>query len=145
MKHLQDAEDALVGGFFRFFTNIAGFEYRGKGSVAGFLKKIIVNECLMRLRADKRLILQEDTWALDVDSGEDVFSGLNAKHIFRLIAEMPDGYRTIFNLYVVEGYSHQQISKELGISESTSKSQLSRAKAHLRQSLQQTDNYYAGR
>lgn len=146
MKQLPAAEDALVQGFAKFFNHIDRFEYRGAASVGAYLKGAVINECLMMLRKSVIIHAMEDLSAYEEQpSADDVLSGLGVKEIFACIAALPDGYRTVFNLYAVEGYNHAEISAMLGISEGTSKSQLSKAKAALRQSLTQTDSYDARR
>ena len=145
LRTLPEAEDALLRGFYQFFKTIGRFEYRGAGSVRAYLHKLMVHECLMRLRQSPAFLSSEEPDPEEADTGADVFSGLGAKEIFQHITRLPDGYRTVFNLYAVEGFTHAQIATELGISEGTSKSQLSKAKALLRQLILQTDKTYASR
>src|ERR1043165_8742587 len=113
LKDTHEAEDAMLSGFEKFFRNINRFEYRGDGSIRAFLKKIMVNECLMSLRQTKRLGVFDEVDTNDLASDIDILSGLSAKEIFKLISELPDGYRTVFNLFEVERYTHEQISFEL--------------------------------
>jgi RNA polymerase sigma-70 factor (ECF subfamily) len=145
LKNTHEAEDALLRGFEKFFRSLGRFEYRGDGSIRAYLKQIMVRECLMSMRQTRRLVFLEEREMDYADTGTDLFGGLQAKDIFRLIAELPDGYRTVFNLYEVEGYSHQQIATDLGVSVGTCKSQLSKAKAALRQRLTQIEGDYARR
>jgi RNA polymerase sigma-70 factor (ECF subfamily) len=146
LKSLHDAEDAMLRGFEKFFRNVNQFEYRGEGSVRAFLRQIVIRECLMSLRQEKRLTsLEEGDAEALIDSATDILSGLSAKEIFRLISELPDGYRTVFNLFEVEQYTHEQIASELGLTVGTSKSQLSKAKALLRKRLQQTSGVYGNK
>jgi RNA polymerase sigma-70 factor (ECF subfamily) len=124
-----DAEDALQEGFMKVFTKIDQFT-EGK-SFEGWIRRIMVNESLMKLRKNGSVYLKDidETW--DVGQPADALMQLSTQEIEGLIADMPDGYRTIFNLYAIEGYSHPEISQMLQISEGTSKSQLSRARALL--------------
>jgi RNA polymerase sigma-70 factor (ECF subfamily) len=124
-----DAEDALQEGFLKVFTKIDQFT-EGK-SFEGWIRRIMVNESLMKLRKNGSVYLKDidETW--DVGQPADALMQLSTQEIEGLIADMPDGYRTIFNLYAIEGYSHPEISQMLQISEGTSKSQLSRARALL--------------
>jgi RNA polymerase sigma-70 factor (ECF subfamily) len=116
LKTIHEAEDALLCGFEKFFRNIGQFEYRGEGSVKALLKQIMIRECLMLLRTENRLTTLEESDAEDlIDSGTDILGGLVAKEIFRLISELPDGYRMVFNLYEIECYTHEQIALELNI------------------------------
>ncbi len=124
-----DAEDALQEGFMKVFTKIDQFT-EGK-SFEGWIRRIMVNESLMKIRKNGSIYLKDidETW--DVGQPADALMHLTTQEIEMLIADMPDGYRTIFNLYAIEGYSHPEISQMLHISEGTSKSQLSRARALL--------------
>ena len=124
-----DAEDALQEGFMKVFTKIDQFT-EGK-SFEGWIRRIMVNESLMKLRKNGAVYLKDIDATWDVGQPEDALMQLSTQEIEALIAEMPDGYRTIFNLYAIEGYSHPEISQMLQISEGTSKSQLSRARALL--------------
>lgn len=143
MKDVQHAEDALMQGFYKFFKNIREFEFRGPGSIQAMLRKMMVNECLMLLRGASRLRIADDLSSVEEEAGADSFAGLGAKEIYQLIAALPDGYRTIFNLYEIEGYSHGEIGRLLSISEGTSKSQLSKAKRLLRAAVTQNNEHYA--
>ena len=143
MKDVHEAEEALLNGFFKFFKSIETFDYKGAGSVQAWLKKIMVNECLMQLRKKSRIQLVQEEYATEIGFELDILHELEVKEIFKLIATLPDGYRTVFNLYAVEGYGHKEIAGMLQITEGTSKSQLSKAKAILQQSLQKKYSYYA--
>lgn len=148
IRQREEAEDALITVFFKAFRNIKSYEYRGRGSLEAWLRRITVTECLMRLRAGRRLGITPEEPLAEEETGEDIFSALAAKDLFRLIATLPDGYRTVFNLYAVEGYTHREIAALLNITEGSSKSQYSRAKAALRATLQssgQTPKHYANR
>lgn len=142
LKDRHHAEEMMLNGFLKFFSNIAVFEYRGPGSIEPWLRRIMVNECLMFLRRGKRLVLDEEqAAAVPVDSTP--LSELQGRELMLLIQQLPDGYRTVFNLYVVEGYSHREIGTLLGISEGSSRSQLSKARNCLQALLQQKNNSYA--
>lgn len=143
LKDFHEAEDALLNGFFKFFQHIGSFEYQGNGNTKAWLKKIMVNECLMVLRKANRIGYAREEQALEVESDANVWERMRAREILQLIERLPDGYRTVFNLYAVEGYSHKEIADLLGISEGTSKSQLSKARGLLQKMLQQKNNYYA--
>lgn len=130
MKDQRDAEEVLTNGFMKIFNNIS--KYREEGSFEGWMKRILVNEALMYIRKNRQMFVE-----VDIDETKDVegFSwtqnDLETRELLKLIQSLPTGYRTIFNMYAVEGYSHKEIAKTLGISEATSKSQLSRARALL--------------
>ncbi|EIM75247.1 ECF subfamily RNA polymerase sigma-24 subunit [Nitritalea halalkaliphila LW7] len=132
------AEDALMEGFTRIFARLADF--KGAGSFEGWMRKIIVNAALMQLRKERQLLLEvlpEDTEAIDPAGALPTpdLSELACADILRLIDSLPVGYRTVFNLYAIEGYSHAEISTLLGISTGTSKSQLNRARTWLQQKV----------
>ena len=124
------AEDIMVEGFMRVFSKIDQFS--GDGSFEGWMRRIMVNEALGFLRKQKRIL--EDTLSDEAENIADygyADQNLNAEELLALISELPAGYRTVFNLYAIEGYAHMEIAEMLGISESTSKSQLHRARAML--------------
>jgi RNA polymerase sigma-70 factor, ECF subfamily len=130
----EDAKEVLMDGFLSFFRNMAGFQYLGEGSVKAWLKKIIINQCLMFLRKSKPVLVQlEDGDRYDdKETDDDILGHLTAKEILLLLQQLPDGYRTIFNLYVFEDMGHKEIAALLNITESTSKSQLHRARAMMK-------------
>jgi RNA polymerase sigma-70 factor (ECF subfamily) len=135
----EDAKEVLMDSFFNFFKNIGSFTYLGEGSVKAWLKKIVVNQCLMHLRKRRPLFItgKEAEHYENVDNGENVFDYLNAKEIMNMVHSLPDGYRTVFNLYFFEGLNHREIGETLGISENTSKSQLHRARVLLKEKILQ--------
>ncbi len=142
VKHLPDAEELMLAGFFSFFKSIDRFIYTNEAGMAAWLKKIMVNECLMHLRKKGALKIVELENAEELSTDESGLAKISAGELFKLVMTLPEGYRTVFNLYVVEGYSHKDISALLGISEGTSKSQLSKARVQLQSLLNQKENYY---
>lgn len=131
----MEAEDAMTTGFVKVFSKIEMFEYRGKGSLEGWIKRIMVNECLMVLRRKKHDMVEIDKMANFLPSSIALDSHLIEEEIMNQIQALPNGYRTVFNMYVIEGFNHKEIGEKLGISENTSKSQLSKARASLKKSL----------
>lgn len=129
VKNLPDAEELMLNGFYNFFKTIDRFAYGGQGAIGAWLKKIMVNECLMFLRKKDRLILTDEEAAAEVTADGWRIEDMNASEIFKLLMTLPAGYRTVFNLFAIEGYSHREIAGMLGITEGTSKSQLNKAKA----------------
>jgi RNA polymerase sigma-70 factor, ECF subfamily len=128
------AEDVLITAFTKVFDRI--HQYKGDGSFEGWIRKIMVNESLTYLRRNKNMYLETDIEAADRQPDlSRMENELEAEDLMRMIAELPSGYRIVFNLYAIDGYSHKEIAGQLGISENTSKSQLSRARAHLQRSL----------
>jgi RNA polymerase sigma factor (sigma-70 family) len=129
----EDAEDVLIEAFFKIFENMNAFRFMG--SFEGWMRRIVVNEALMFLRKNRLLTVEPDaselnTLEMSVQIG--VEQQMAAQEILKLLEKLPTGYRTIFNLYVIEGFKHQEIADMLNISINTSKSQLILAKERLR-------------
>ena len=143
VRDAHDAEEVLLTGFSKFFASIERFEYAGAKSIGGWLKKIMVNECLMHLRRNNSIEVVSEELAAETTIADDVLEKMSADAILQLIDRLPDGYRMVFNLYVIEGYNHREIAELLCITEGGSKSQLSRAKIFLQNMLQQKDIVYA--
>jgi RNA polymerase sigma factor (sigma-70 family) len=123
----EEAEDILQEGFIKVFNKIGS--YRSEGSFEGWIRRIFVNTAIEHFR--KKIYLQPITeYEENTVEGKylTVLDDLAEKDIIQLVQQLSPGYRTVFNMYVVEGYTHRQIAEALGISEGTSKSQLSRAK-----------------
>lgn len=122
-------------GFVVVFTRIA--EYRGEGSFEGWLRKIFVNTALGYIRKNNKFVNAKPVDEMyDLrENGASTLDKMSASEILEVIGRMPAGYRTILNLYAVEGYSHIEISEMLEISESTSRSQYSRARGYLQKLL----------
>jgi RNA polymerase sigma-70 factor (ECF subfamily) len=139
VKHLQDAEELMLNGFFNFYKTIDRFVYSGDGSLVAWLKKIMVNECLMFLRKSNPDSFREKAGDENGVAETGIDAGINeqmsAAEIFKVITTLPDGYRTVFNLFAIEGYSHKEIAELLNISEGTSKSQLNKARAMLQKKI----------
>ena len=134
IKGEMEAEDVMINGFMKVFTKIDLYE--GKGSFEGWMKRIMINEALGYIRKNKAMYLEIEIEAADKEPDYDKISAeLEAKDLLKLVNELPSGYRTIFNLFAIEGYSHKEISELLGINENTSKSQLSRARMQLQKKL----------
>lgn len=137
VRHEPEAEEVLMNGFLKAFGAIGGFTYRDDNGLEAWLRRIVVNEALQHLRANRSLPLfhTDDVADTQPDSEPLPDAGLDAERIYALIRELPPGYRTVFNLYVIEGYTHREIADQLSISENTSKSQLSKARALLQERL----------
>lgn len=130
----ETAEDVLHDGFLRIFQSIKQFSYQGEGSLKAWLSRVMVNEALGYLRK-KNVQLQQEvlmTEILDVpDTDDSDLNDIPRSVLMKFISELPDGYRTVFNLYVFEEKSHKEIASLLGITEHTSSSQFYRAKSLL--------------
>jgi len=142
VKNSEDAEELLLDGFYKFFKKINSFNYQGDAALYGWLKKIMINECLMFLRKKNVFTIVTDATAEEVPLPEEALNNLSAGEIFNLIVQLPVGYRTVFNLHVIEGMAHREIAEALGISAGTSKSQFSKAKILLQKMLLQKDTEY---
>ncbi len=129
-----EAEDVMIGGFLKVFQKIE--QFKSEGSFEGWIRKIMVNECLNYLRKHRWLYAQTNAEDLkdifDANQYEHIF---NADELLEFIQTLPQGYRTVFNLYAIEGFSHKEIATQLNITESTSKSQLSRARSLLQKMI----------
>lgn len=142
VKNQTDAEDVMLGGFYKFFESIDRFVYSGAGSIGAWLKKIMINEALMFLRRQQQFSFVEEEYAGTLPAEDHSMDHLSAAEIFALIRNLPPGYRTVFNLFVVEGYSHKEIAETLCISEGTSKSQLNKARSMLQKMLSKEYSSY---
>ncbi|HYG38725.1 MAG TPA: sigma-70 family RNA polymerase sigma factor [Cytophagales bacterium] len=141
LKNQFDAEEVLVISFMKVFEKIDQFE--SNGSFEGWIRKITVNEALMYLRKTRKLYLEvevEQAKDFSFHAGNEI--NLEAEDLMKLIEKLPTGYNTVFNLYAIEGYTHKEIGEMLGISENTSKSQLSRARTLLQKHLAESEFFF---
>jgi RNA polymerase sigma factor (sigma-70 family) len=133
-KNKEEAEDNLQDGFIQIYDKIS--QFKNKGSFEGWMKRIIINTALQKYR-DKNVLnvvydfVDEEEVIVEVEEDD-----ISLDYLLKLIQELPNQYRLVFNLYVLDGYSHKEISKELKISEGTSKSNLSRARAILKEKIE---------
>lgn len=141
IKDLHQAEDVMITAFMKVFTNLKSFEH--KGSFEGWIRRIMVNESISFLRAQKKTGFLEDEFFVE-DTFNNIESHFSVEDIQSLIDRLPDGYRMVFNLYAIEGFKHQEIAKMLGINEGTSKSQLSHARKMLQEQINKQKNYENG-
>ena len=126
----DDAKDVLQNSFVKIFTSLPAFDYRNEPSFRGWMIKIVVNESLIYLKERKKLMftVQEINHLSVIDDEEPIPERITADELHQLIRELPDGYRTVINLFVFEGYPHKKIAELLNITASTSASQLYSAK-----------------
>ncbi len=124
----EDAEDYLQEGFITVFRDLK--QFRGDGPLGGWIRMVMVRASLQQLRKKKMTFVDLDGIPALTENGHhtDVGAQMDAERLTRLIQQMPPGYRTVFNLYVVDGYGHEEISDMLGITSSTSKTQLYKAR-----------------
>ena len=135
--HQRDnALDVLQEGFIKVFAKIT--DYKGEGSFEGWMKKIFIHTAINYYHKIKNLseyFPEQDEAMVNFSESFDVISKMSEKELLKLISELPDGYRMIFNLYVIEGYDHEEIGHMLGINAGTSRSQLVKARKHLQQRI----------
>jgi len=132
-----DAEDLVMIAFVKIFRHIGGFVLKDQGGLEAWMRKIMVNEALMLLRKRHNLSLTESIDTLDPGHNQAVaLQELEPEDLYKMIIDLPPGYRTVFNLFVVEGYDHAEIGAMLGISENTSRSQLFKAKQLLKRKIE---------
>lgn len=128
----EDVKDVLQDSFMKIFSSIHTFEYRGSGSLKGWMTRIVVNETLKFIQRNSKVEFVELTpETIEKEEDDPNTEGIPSSVIYRMIRELPDGYRAVFNLYVIEEKSHKEIAELLHIKESSSASQLHRAKALL--------------
>lgn len=142
-KDTDSAEEVMLAGFLKMFTHLGDF--KNEGSFEGWIRRIMVNECISQLRQNKKLNYVSDT-VIDnhMDHSTYINTELEANEIQKLIDSLPYGYQTVFVLYVVEGYKHNEIAEMLQISESTSKTQLFKARKMLQSKVRNQNNINYG-
>ena len=139
VRNRMEAEDILISAFTRIFEKIG--QFREEGSLEGWIRRIIINESLSFLRKNQAMYLETDLEQADRELNyEHLNNNLEAEDLLNMISELPDGYRVVFNMYAIDGYTHREIATRLGISENTSKSQLSRARVYLQHMLAQYED-----
>lgn len=129
IRREDEAEDVFIEGMFRIMTHIG--QYAGKGSFEGWMKRIMVNQALMHLRKNRNFRLTVELSSVQLPAAVTVEDTLARDDILKCLDALPAGYRTVFNLYAIEGYKHREIAEMLGISINTSKSQLIQARKRL--------------
>lgn len=141
IKDLHLAEDIMITAFMKVFTNLNHFEH--KGSFEGWIRRIMINECISFIRVHKKVkYIEEETYF--EESYNNIESQFSVDDIQSIIDVLPDGYKMVFNLFAIEGFKHQEIAELLGINEGTSKSQLSHARKMLQDNINKLKNYSNG-
>ena len=139
MKNNDEAEDVLQDAMIKVFSKLS--EYSKKGSFEGWMRRIVVNTCLDQIRKNQKLKfdapLEQEEYKLSTNAY--IFEKLSADELIKEIQEMPPGYKVVFNMFAIEGFSHQEIAEHLGVAESTSKSQYLRARAYLKERILKID------
>lgn len=139
MRDEQEAEDVLQDGFIKVFQKLNAYE--STGSLEGWVRRIMVNTALDQIRRNSKFGYTEDVMEVGykIENNDFAVEGLMAQDLMKLINQLPEGYKVVFNMFAIEGYSHKEIADMLGITESTSKSQYSRARAYLREKLEKLE------
>lgn len=137
-RNKTEAEDNLHDSFITIFNKIE--QYTKKGSFEGWIKRITVNTVLQKYRKEEYLNVVSENYEEEIPEVDTNYEGISLSSLLSYIQELPNKYRTTFNLYVLDGYSHKEISELLGTSTGTSKSNLARARMILREKIEK-DNY----
>jgi RNA polymerase sigma-70 factor (ECF subfamily) len=142
-KTREEAAEVLNDAFLKVFSKIKDFN--PDNSLQGWVRRVVVNTAIDYYRIQKRMqvTIVEIDYATEADTGEDIFSGLNANEIIEAIQQLPDSYRLVMNMYAIEGYSHAEIAAITGIAESTSRANLAKARNRLQQILSKKNNLYS--
>jgi RNA polymerase sigma-70 factor (ECF subfamily) len=138
-KDSEQADDILQDGFVKVFTKLKDF--KNEGSLEGWIRRVMVNTALDQIRKNGKTLgdVSVDDVQYKIEINDHIAEQLMAEDLLKLINSMPDGYKVVFNMFAIEGYTHNEIADTLGISESTSKSQYSRARAYLRERISDAD------
>ncbi len=141
-KSIDEAEDTLQTGMLRIFKKINTYE--GKGSFEGWMKRIMVNIAIDNFRKSNKHYFHEDIEEVNGQPfvAAEIPSELNSRDLLKMVQKLPDGYRIVFNMFAIEGYSHKEIANKLGISENTSKTQLKKARNSLKKMLYKINYVY---
>lgn len=138
IRNSMEAEDVLVISFTKIFDKIS--QYRAEGSFEGWMKRIVINESLAQLRKHPSMFILATPEEIPEIESTESYDYFEEEDLIRMIQQLPAGYRSVFNLYAIDGYSHKEIAEKLGIAENTSKSQLSRARTFLQRLLVKSEN-----
>jgi RNA polymerase sigma factor (sigma-70 family) len=135
-KNDEQAEDVLQDGFVKVFGKLKDF--KSEGSLEGWIRRIMVNTALDQIRKNNKQLgdTNIDDVGYKIENNDFIVENMMADDLMKMVQAMPDGYKVVFNMFAIEGYSHSEIADTLGISENTSKSQYSRARAYLRERLE---------
>lgn len=140
VSDVSEAEDCVMKGFLKAFVNIETFNYTSEQSFYFWIRRIVINETLMFLRQRHNFHLNLEDELTEQSTHNSALQKLAADDLNRLIMGLPQGYRTVFCLYVVDGYDHREIAQQLGISETTSRTQLAKARQKLRTLIEKQEN-----
>lgn len=140
-RNHEEAQDILQDGFIRVFRKI--HLYEGKGSLEGWVRKVFSNIAIRQYQKNSRIhvVVGLEDHEYEMESVR-IDHELNTRDLLDMVQRLPDGYRMVFNLYAIEGFSHDEIAKKLGVTTGTSKSQLARARKALRQMIEEEQGYF---
>lgn len=133
IKDLHHAEEVMLNGFFKVFKHL--HDFKNEGSFEGWIRKIMIRECISFLRSEKSLDFKDEALESFNGSFNNIESDINVEEIQKIIDSLPEGYKVVFVMYAIEGYKHQEISEMLNINIGTSKSQLFKARKMLQEKL----------
>ena len=132
LSNHHDVEDVLIISFTKVFNSIRNFEYRGNNSVNKWIKTIVINESIRFVNARNKIIYDNELPDNYLNTSDETdWIDIDIEQVYSIIKSMPVGYRMVFNLFAIEGYSHKEISELLNITENTSKSQLRKARINI--------------
>lgn len=137
VKDLQKAEEVMLNGFFKAFTNLSNF--KNEGSFEGWLRKIMVREAISFLRQEKKIEFSVEDFEVNPEPTNNIQSSMEVNEIQFYIDALPEGYKMVFVMYVIEGYKHHEIASLLNINEGTSKSQLYKARQLLQEKINKSN------
>ncbi len=138
IKDMQYAEEVMLNGFLKVFTNLKS--YKGEGSFEGWMRKIMVRESISFLRQKKSIEFSVEDVDYKNNPTNNINTNIEVAEIQQLIDELPEGYKIVFVMYAIQGYKHHEIADVLGISESTSKTQLFKARKQLQEKINNRNN-----
>jgi RNA polymerase sigma-70 factor (ECF subfamily) len=134
-QNQEEAEDALMEAFVKIYDNLENFRFQS--SLETWMRRVSANVCINKIRARKNIWQEISEREYEIGYTDFGFEQLNVNQLLKLIEQLPTGYRMVFNLYAVEGFSHKEIAESLGIDEGTSRSQLVKARKALQAMLNQ--------
>lgn len=140
INDLQQSEDVMLGGFFKVFTKLN--QYSNKGSFEGWIRKIMVYECISYLRKKNRLVFTDNIEIYEPIVENEIELTISVENLQNYINRLPEGCKIVFNMYVIEGYKHAEIADILNVTVGTTKTQLSRARKALKKMVTQHQNKY---
>jgi RNA polymerase sigma factor (sigma-70 family) len=144
LTDLSEAEDCVMKGLLKAFLNIRNFTYQEPQGLHLWIRRIVINEALMVLRKRRNFFLSLEEELSSTGIENEALDKIAVEELNQLIMRLPEGYRTVFCLYVVDGYSHADIASQLGISENTSRTQLSKARNKLKLLIERRENVKPG-